>query len=150
MGNSNRHFGTVHHGSLRYRRLLNELEADAGGVLLIQANPAAARATANVLATDLGLSLYRIDLAAIISKYIGETEKNLRQLFEQAEERDWTLFFDEADALFGRRTEVSKSHQKFLKLLLSHPRLSILTADVKGGELRAYRGVLRAVLRPER
>lgn len=61
--------------------------------------------TAGLLGQETGLPVYRIDLSKVISKYIGETEKNLANLFDQARHRDWILFFDEADSLFGARTE---------------------------------------------
>jgi SpoVK/Ycf46/Vps4 family AAA+-type ATPase len=66
-----------------------------------------------VLARSLSLPLYRIDLAAIAGKYIRETEKNLAALFERAEREGAALFFDEADALFGKRTDVRDSHDRF-------------------------------------
>ena len=56
--------------------------------------------------------IYRIDLSQLNSKYIGETEKNLKEIFKTAEEKNWILFFDEADALFGKRTEVKDAHDK--------------------------------------
>ena len=56
--------------------------------------------------------LYRIDLSSLVSKYIGETEKNLEQVFRRAEERNWVLFFDEADALFGQRTDSNSATEK--------------------------------------
>lgn len=65
------------------------------------------------LATSLGLPLYRVDLASVTSKYIGETEKNLAQLFAQAERSDVVLLFDEADSLFGKRTEIKDSNDRF-------------------------------------
>jgi hypothetical protein len=65
------------------------------------------------LATQLGLPLYRVDLAAVTSKYIGETEKNLAQLLAHAEESGIILLFDEADSLFGKRTEVKESNDRF-------------------------------------
>jgi SpoVK/Ycf46/Vps4 family AAA+-type ATPase len=65
------------------------------------------------LATRLGLPLYRVDLAAISSKYIGETEKNLAQLFARAEHAEVLLLFDEADSLFGKRTEVKEANDRF-------------------------------------
>ena len=65
------------------------------------------------LATRLGLPLYRVDLASVTSKYIGETEKNLAQLFAQAERSDVVLLFDEADSLFGKRTEIKDSNDRF-------------------------------------
>jgi len=68
---------------------------------------------AEVLARDLNLALYRIDLASLVSKYIGETEKNLRGVFEAAEQGGAILLFDEADALFGKRSEVKDSHDRY-------------------------------------
>ena len=56
---------------------------------------------------------YKIDLSMVVSKYIGETEKNLARVFDQAENQRWILFFDEADALFGKRTTVSDSHDRY-------------------------------------
>ncbi len=75
---------------------------------------------AEVLAGELQLDLYRIDLAAVVSKYIGETEKNLRRLFDAAEEGGAILFFDEADALFGRRSEVKDSHDRYANIEVSY------------------------------
>lgn len=69
--------------------------------------------TAQSIAAKLKTKLYSINLAAVISKYIGETEKNLSKLFDQAEEKNWILFFDEADALFGKRTTIRDSHDRF-------------------------------------
>jgi SpoVK/Ycf46/Vps4 family AAA+-type ATPase len=68
---------------------------------------------AEVLAGDLNLALYRIDLSSLVSKYIGETEKNLRGVFEAAEQGGAILLFDEADALFGKRSEVKDSHDRY-------------------------------------
>jgi SpoVK/Ycf46/Vps4 family AAA+-type ATPase len=75
---------------------------------------------AEVLANELALALYRIDLSAVVSKYIGETEKNLRRLFDAAEETGAILFFDEADALFGRRSEVKDSHDRYANIEVSY------------------------------
>ncbi len=68
----------------------------------------------------LGRHVYRVDCSRLISKYIGETEKNLAALFDRAERRDGILFFDEADALFGKRTVVKDSHDKYANLEVSH------------------------------
>jgi len=68
---------------------------------------------AEVIASDLHLDLYRIDLSQVISKYIGETEKNLERIFSAAEDSNAMLFFDEADALFGKRSEVRDSHDRY-------------------------------------
>src|SRR5580704_18800072 len=68
---------------------------------------------AQVLAGDLNLALYRVDLSALVSEYIGETEKNLRGVFEAAEQGGAILLFDEADALFGKRSKVEDSHDRY-------------------------------------
>lgn len=75
---------------------------------------------AEVIANELQLNLYRIDLSSVVSKYIGETEKNLRQLFDAAEEGGAILFFDEADALFGKRSEVKDSHDRYANIEVNY------------------------------
>jgi SpoVK/Ycf46/Vps4 family AAA+-type ATPase len=75
---------------------------------------------AEVLAGALRLDLYRIDLSAMVSKYIGETEKNLRRVFDAAEEGGAVLLFDEADALFGKRSEVKDSHDRYANIEVSY------------------------------
>jgi hypothetical protein len=75
---------------------------------------------AEVIANDLQLNLYRIDLSAVVSKYIGETEKNLRRLFDAAEDGGVILFFDEADALFGKRSEVKDSHDRYANIEINY------------------------------
>src|SRR5260221_726474 len=75
---------------------------------------------AEVLANHLRLNLYRIDLSAVVSKYIGETEKNLRRLFDAAEDGGAILFFDEADALFGKRSEVKDSHDRYANIEINY------------------------------
>ena len=94
---------------------------------------------AEVIANELGLLLYRIDLSAVVSKYIGETEKNLRRLFDAAEDGGAILFFDEADALFGKRSEVKDSHDRYanieinylLQRMESYRGLAILATNMK-------------------
>jgi hypothetical protein len=75
---------------------------------------------AEVIANELRLDLYRIDLSAVVSKYIGETEKNLRRLFDAAEDGGALLFFDEADALFGKRSEVKDSHDRYANIEVNY------------------------------
>lgn len=75
---------------------------------------------AEVIANDLRLNLYRIDLSAVVSKYLGETEKNLRKLFDAAEQGGAILFFDEADALFGKRSEVRDSHDRYANIEINY------------------------------
>jgi SpoVK/Ycf46/Vps4 family AAA+-type ATPase len=94
---------------------------------------------AEVLAGELRLDLYRIDLSAIVSKYIGETEKNLRRVFDAAESGSAILLFDEADALFGKRSEVKDSHDRYANIEVSYllqrmeayGGLAILTTNLK-------------------
>lgn len=68
---------------------------------------------ATLLGKYTGLDVFRIDLSKVVSKYIGETEKNLSRIFDRAEQKKWILFFDEADALFGKRTEIRDAHDKY-------------------------------------
>jgi vesicle-fusing ATPase len=75
---------------------------------------------AEAIAQSLGLPLYRIDLSQVVNKYIGETEKNLRRLFDAADATDLILFFDEADALFGKRTEVRDAHDRYANIEVSY------------------------------
>ncbi len=76
--------------------------------------------TAEVLAADLGLDAYRIDLSQVVSKYIGETEKNLERIFTAATVGNVVLFFDEADALFGKRSEVGDAHDRYANIEVSY------------------------------
>jgi hypothetical protein len=109
---------------------------------------------AEVLAAELGLDLYRIDLAATVSKYIGETEKNLRKLFDAAEASGAVLLFDEADALFGKRGEVKDGHDRYANLevayllqrMESYRGLAILTTNLRSNVDRAFLRRLRFVV----
>ncbi|WP_299843939.1 ATP-binding protein [uncultured Roseovarius sp.] len=76
--------------------------------------------TATLLGQRTDRDVYRVDLSMVVSKWIGETEKNLAQIFDQAEGQNWILFFDEADALFGKRTEVSQSHDRYANQEVSY------------------------------
>jgi AAA+ superfamily predicted ATPase len=94
----------------------------ARGVAALFTGPSGTGKTmaAGVLAADLGLELYRVDLSVVLSKYIGETEKNLARVFAAAEAVDAVLFFDEADALFGKRTEVRDAHDRYANLEVAY------------------------------
>jgi AAA+ superfamily predicted ATPase len=95
--------------------------------------------TAGLLGKHTGRDVFRIDLSLVVSKYIGETEKQLSQLFDKAANKDWILFFDEADALFGKRTSVRDAHDKYanqevsylLQRVESHPGLVMLASNFK-------------------
>ncbi len=76
--------------------------------------------TATLIGANAGLDVYRIDLSMIVSKYIGETEKNLCNIFDQAKSKNWILFFDEADALFGKRTQTSSSNDRYANQEVSY------------------------------
>ncbi len=76
--------------------------------------------TACLLGKSSGLDVYRVDLSMVVSKYIGETEKNLANIFDQAENKNWLLFFDEADALFGKRTQTSSSNDRYANQEISY------------------------------
>jgi hypothetical protein len=109
---------------------------------------------AEVLARTLRLELYRIDLSAVVSKYIGETEKNLRRVFDVAEDSGAVLLFDEADALFGKRSEVKDSHDRYANIEVSYllqrmegyRGLAILTTNHKAALDVAFMRRLRFVV----
>lgn len=75
---------------------------------------------AGILARELGLDLYKIDLSRVVSKYIGETEKNLDRIFKQAEDANAMLFFDEADALFGKRSAIKDAHDRYANIEIAY------------------------------
>jgi AAA+ superfamily predicted ATPase len=109
---------------------------------------------AEVLANELHLDLYRIDLASAVSKYIGETEKNLKRVFDAAEDSGAILLFDEADALFGKRSEVKDSHDRYANIEVSYllqrmeayRGLAILTTNLKSALDTAFLRRLRFVV----
>ena len=109
---------------------------------------------AEVIAHELRLDLYRIDLSSVVSKYIGETEKNLKQLFDVAEEGGVMLLFDEADALFGKRSEVHDSHDRYanievgylLQRMEAFAGLAILTTNLKASLDKAFQRRLRFIV----
>ncbi len=113
-----------------------------GGPVALFSGPSGTGKTfaASVLATELGWELHRVDLGALVSKYIGETEKNLNRLFDAAHGRGVILLFDEADSLFGRRGEVREARDRYANLEVSHllARVEqhdgpcILTTNLKG------------------
>lgn len=95
--------------------------------------------TACLLGKSTGRDVYKVDLSVIVSKYIGETEKNLAKIFDYAEKNDWILFFDEADALFGKRTQTNSSNDRFanqevaylLQRVEDFPGVIILASNLK-------------------
>jgi len=113
----------VRHRSLVYERWGFVRKSTRGlGIAALFTGPSGTGKTmaAEVLARELRLDLYRIDLSSVVSKYIGETEKNLRRVFDAAEGTGAVLVFDEADALFGKRTEVRDSHDRYANIEVSY------------------------------
>jgi hypothetical protein len=110
--------------------------------------------TATLLGKALERDVVRVDLSRIVSKYIGETEKNLSALFAEAERRGWILFFDEADALFGRRTELKDSHDRYanqevsylLQRIVDFPGIAILSTNRKANIDEAFIRRLQAII----
>jgi ATPase family associated with various cellular activities (AAA) len=101
---------------------LARLTSMGRGVTALFAGPSGTGKTmaAQVLARSLGVDLYRVDLAGMVSKYIGETEKHLRQVFDACERAPILLLFDEADALFGKRTEVKDAHDRYANIEIDY------------------------------
>jgi len=126
------------------------------GISALFAGPSGTGKTmaAEVLAAELRLDLYQIDLASTVSKYIGETEKNHRRIFDAAEESGAILLFDEADALFGKRSEVKDSHDRYanmevsylLQRMESYRGLAILTTNMKSALDTAFLRRLRFIV----
>ncbi|OYY71796.1 ATP-binding protein [Sphingomonas sp. 28-63-12] len=111
--------------------------------------------TASLLGKRFGLPVYRVDISRVVSKWIGETEKNLATLFDQAANRDWILFFDEADALFGKRTESQSANDRsanqqiayLLQRLEEHPGVAILATNQHGYVDEAFSRRFQASIR---
>ena len=112
---------------------------DSGIFAICGASGSGKTFTATLLGTEVGRQVFSIDLSMVVSKYIGETEKNLSKVFELAENKDWILFFDEADALFGKRTNVKDAHDRYanqevaflLQRVENYPGLVILSTNLK-------------------
>jgi SpoVK/Ycf46/Vps4 family AAA+-type ATPase len=146
----------------RHRMLVNEQWgfAERGrrglGLSALFAGPTGTGKTlaAEVLARELDLDLYRIDLSAVVSKYIGETEKNLRRVFDAAETGGVLLLFDEADALFGKRSEVKDSHDRYanievgylLQRMESFQGIAVLTSNMKNTLDKSFQRRIRFVV----
>lgn len=110
--------------------------------------------TASLIGKASGLDVYRIDLSMLISKYIGETEKNLSNVFDQAENKNWILFFDEADSLFGKRTQTSSANDRFanqetsylLQRIEDFPGIVILATNLKTNMDEAFSRRFQSVI----
>lgn len=109
---------------------------------------------AGLLGKQAGVEVYRVDLSMVVSKYIGETEKNLEKVFRKAEHKNWILFFDEADALFGKRTSISDAHDKYanqeiaylLQRLEDYNGLVILSSNMRNNVDEAFGRRLQSII----
>lgn len=110
--------------------------------------------TAALLGKQFNLDVYRIDLSMVVSKYIGETEQNLEKVFRKAENKNWILFFDEADALFGKRTNITDAHDKYanqeisylLQRLEDYPGMVILASNMRNNVDEAFTRRLQSII----
>jgi SpoVK/Ycf46/Vps4 family AAA+-type ATPase len=146
----------------RHRRLVYE-EWGLGdkltlgrGIVALFAGPSGTGKTmaAEVIAAELGLDMYKLDLSGLVSKYIGETEKNLGRVFDEAADSDAVLFFDEADAIFGKRSEVRDSHDRYanievgylLQRLEEHDGIVVLATNLRANIDDAFVRRMRTVI----
>ncbi|HTF03752.1 MAG TPA: ATP-binding protein, partial [Bacteroidia bacterium] len=130
-----------HHRERLFTELGMGKRVKPGYKILFYGSPGTGKTlTACLLGQYTQKHVFRIDLSMIVSKYIGETEKNLSKVFDKAEHSDWILFFDEADALFGSRTKVSSSHDRYanqevsylLQRIEDYNGIVILASNMKG------------------
>ena len=147
---------------LRYRRQVygswgfgRKLAYGAGLSLLFSGPPGTGKTmAAQIVAGELGLELYKVDLSAVVSKYVGETEKNLNDIFREASHSQSVLFFDEADVLFGKRTEVKDAHDKYnnmeaaylLQKIEEYPGVSVLATNFLQNFDEAFKRRLRFII----
>ncbi|PLX14919.1 MAG: AAA family ATPase [Salinivirgaceae bacterium] len=110
--------------------------------------------TASLMGKSTGLDVYKIDLSMIVSKYVGETEKNLARVFDMAENKNWILFFDEADALFGKRSNTQSSQERYANQEVAYllqrtedfPGVVILASNLKGNMDEAFTRRFQSVI----
>ncbi|HEX4293000.1 MAG TPA: ATP-binding protein [Rhizomicrobium sp.] len=123
-----------------------------GLAVLFYGSPESAKVlAAKLIAQACGRQARRVDLAALVSKYIGETEKNLGRIFDRAAEEGWVLFFDEADALFGKRNDRAANQQiaYLLQRIEDYPGVVILSTDLSARLDEAYARRFQSVIRFE-
>jgi hypothetical protein len=144
--------GSIVYGQWRFER---KLSLGRGLNALFSGPPGTGKTmAAEVIAADLGVPLLKIDLSQVVSKYIGETEKNLRQLFEQATRANAILFFDEADALLGKRSEVKDAHDRYanqetaylLQKMEEYTGISVLSTNLRQNMDQAFTRRMRFIV----
>lgn len=151
-----RHVSEIGRRGRDFDHLTATLKSEAPGQahVVILAGPSGEDTTeaAQAIANALDMSLYRIDLGALVGKYLDETEQNLSRVFDAASDDSTVLFFDEADALFGKRTEVADAHDRYAEAageylrqrIDASGRLVLLTVRDTGRARRVARGLTRA------
>ena len=135
-----------HHASIIATELQKSLLVKNKAILFIGASGTGKKTFASLIGQQSGKEIFRIDLSMVVSKYIGETERNLELIFAKAESKDWILFFDEADALFGKRTNVRDAHDKYanqevaylMKRIEDHNGIVILATNKKSNIDEAF------------
>ncbi|NTW69468.1 MAG: ATP-binding protein [Chlorobiaceae bacterium] len=145
----------LQHGRTLYEDWGMNAKLKPGYKVLFHGSPGTGKTlTAALLGKLYNLDVYRVDLSMVISKYIGETEKNLEKVFKKAENKNWILFFDEADALFGKRTSISDSHDKYanqeisylLQRLEDYRGLVILASNMRSNVDEAFTRRLQSII----
>ena len=145
----------LQHGKTLYETWAMRKKLKPGYKVLFYGPPGTGKTlTAALLGKLFNIDVYRIDLSMVISKYIGETEKNLEKVFKKAENKNWILFFDEADALFGKRTNISDSHDRYanqeiaylLQRLEDYSGLVILASNMRNNVDEAFTRRLQAII----
>jgi len=145
----------LEHGKKLYEDWSMEKKLKPGYKALFYGPPGTGKSlTAALLGKQFNLDVYRIDLSMVISKYIGETEQNLEKVFKKAENKNWILFFDEADALFGKRSNISDSHDKYanqeiaylLQRLEDYPGMVILASNMRNNVDEAFTRRLQSII----
>jgi len=146
---------SLHHHALTIAaELQKSLPVKNKSILFIGAPGTGKKTLASLIGQQLGTDVYRIDLSMIVSKYIGETEKNLSKVFDAAEHKNWILFFDEADALFGKRSDVRDSHDRYanqevaylLQRIENYNGLVILATNRKNNIDEAFKRRLQTII----
>lgn len=143
-----------HHASTIAAELQKPLTAKNKRILFIGAPGTGKKTLASLIGQQSGKEVYRIDLSMIVSKYIGETEKNLEMVFDKAKNMNWILFFDEADALFGKRTDVRDAHDKYanqeiaylLQRIENYKGLVILATNLKSNIDEAFKRRFQTII----
>ena len=143
-----------HHASTIAAELQKSLPVKNKRILFIGAPGTGKKTFASLIGQQSGKEVYRVDLSIVVSKYIGETEKNLKKIFDEAENKNWILFFDEADALFGKRTNVRDAHDKYanqevaylLQRIENYDGLVILATNMKNNIDDAFTRRFHAII----